>query len=89
MMGGRSILPILTPFPSMPFGVVLEGKPGNTSVSKSVQSDALGQVADDVGPHQLAEELLLLGYVVSPRLQQRERPGDMLASTAFGPDTAP
>lgn len=31
-----------------------------------VNSDTIGQVCDDVGLHQLAEELLLLGYVVCP-----------------------
>lgn len=34
-----------------------------------VNSDAVGQVCNDVGLHQLAEELLLLGDVVRPRLQ--------------------
>ena len=39
-----------------------------------VNSDTVGQVCDDVGLHQLAEELLLLGYVVCPRLwENRER----------------
>jgi hypothetical protein len=56
--------------------VVFEGKAGNTSVSEGVQSDALGQVSDDLGPYQLAEEVLLLGYVVGPRLQKRGRQGD-------------
>lgn len=32
----------------------------------AVNSDAVGQVRDDVGLHQLAEELLLLGNVVCP-----------------------
>lgn len=37
------------------------------SVGRSdVNSDAVGQVCDDVGLHQLAEELLLLGDVVRP-----------------------
>lgn len=35
-----------------------------------VNSDAVGQVCDDVGLHQLAEEFLLLGDVVSPRLRE-------------------
>lgn len=33
-----------------------------------LDSNAVGQVRDDVGLHQLAEELLLLGYVVCPGL---------------------
>lgn len=37
-----------------------------------VNSDTVGQVCDDVGLHQLAEEVLLLGDVVSPRLGEAE-----------------
>lgn len=31
-----------------------------------VNSDTVGQVCDNVGLYQLAQELLLLGYVVRP-----------------------
>lgn len=34
-----------------------------------VNSDTFGEICDNVGLYQLAEELLLLGYVVCPRLQ--------------------
>lgn len=37
-----------------------------------VNSDTVSQVCDDVGLHQLAEELLLPGDVVSPGLRQSE-----------------
>lgn len=38
-----------------------------------VNSDAVGQVCDDVGLHQLAEELLLLPDVVCPRLREKDK----------------
>lgn len=38
-----------------------------------VNSDTFGQVCDDVGLHQLAEELLLLGDVVCPRLWEKSQ----------------
>lgn len=38
-----------------------------------VNSDTVGQVCDDVGLHQLAEELLLLGYIMCPRLWENDK----------------
>lgn len=38
-----------------------------------VNSDAVGQVCNDIGLHQLAEELLLLGDVVRPRLREGDK----------------
>lgn len=45
------------------------GRVGRSVGGSGVNSDAVGQVCDDVGLHQLAEELLLLGDVVRPRLR--------------------
>lgn len=60
-----------TPFSPASCHVVRREKVEDCGVG--VNSDTVGQVCDDVGLHQLAEELLLLGYIMCPRLWEKDK----------------
>lgn len=55
---------------------------GRSVGQSGVNSDAVGQVCDDVGLHQLAEELLLLGDVVRPGLREGDKSKEESAGCA-------